>query len=110
MFFVGLALDYDGTLATDGRVPGYVIDGLRAFRKTGRKLLLVSGRELDDLKSVFSEIALFDRVVAENGGVLYEPANERMIPLAPPPPHAFVDALRERNVSPLSVGRVIVAT
>ena len=82
MFFVGLAVDYDGTLATDGHVPGNVVEGPRAFRKTGRKLLLVSGRELEDLKSVFPDIRLFDRVVAENGGVLYEPASERVTPLA----------------------------
>lgn len=110
MFFVGLAVDYDGTLATNGRVPVEVVEGLRAFRKTGRKLLLITGRELEDLKSVFSETNLFDRVVAENGGVLYEPASERVTPLAPPPSQKFVDALRERNVSPLSVGHVIVST
>ncbi|HEX3431506.1 MAG TPA: HAD-IIB family hydrolase [Rhizomicrobium sp.] len=110
MFFIGLAVDYDGTLATDGRVPERVVEGLQAFRKTGRKLLLVTGRELDDLKSVFSHLELFERVITENGGVLYEPASQRVRPLAPPPPQAFVDALMERNVSPLSVGRVVVAT
>jgi len=43
-------------------------------RKSGRKLILVTGRELDDLIKVFPRIDLFDRVVAENGALLYRPA------------------------------------
>lgn len=110
MFFVGLASDYDSTLATDGRVAEDVIEGLRAFRRTGRKLILVTGRELPDLRGCMPDLALFDRVVAENGGVLYEPATERKRILASPPPPRFVDALRARRVSPLGAGEVIVAT
>lgn len=110
MFFVGLAADFDGTLATDGRVPADVLDGLREFRRTGRRLLLITGRELPDLRGNLGELALFDRIVAENGGVLFEPATERQSVLAAAPPAAFVDALRSRGVSPLSVGNVIVAT
>jgi hypothetical protein len=110
VFYIGLATDFDGTLATNGRVPDEVLDSLRVFRKTERKLLLVTGRQLGDLKACMPELALFDRVVAENGGVLYEPAAERRRDLAPAPPKEFVDALRERGVSPLSVGDVIVAT
>ena len=110
MYFIGLATDFDGTLATDGGVPDDVLEALRAFRKTERKLFLVTGRELDDLKACMPELTLFDRVVAENGGVLYEPAAERRRDLAPRPPAEFVESLRTRSVSPLSVGDVIVAT
>jgi hydroxymethylpyrimidine pyrophosphatase-like HAD family hydrolase len=110
MFFVGLAADYDGTIATDGIVPPDVIAGLKRFKATGRRLMLVTGRELGDLLRVFPEPEIFDRIVVENGALLYEPASRRSRPLgAPPAPH-FVEALREAGVTPLSVGESIVAT
>jgi energy-coupling factor transporter ATP-binding protein EcfA2 len=42
--------------------------------------------------------------------VLYTPATREVRSLAPAPPEEFVGALRRRGVTPLSVGRVIVAT
>jgi len=110
MFFIALATDYDGTIATDGRTPPDVVEALKQFKNGGRKLILVTGRELDDLKAAFPEHGIFDRIVAENGALLYEPATQRERVLAPPPVEAFVMALREAQVAPLSVGRVIVAT
>lgn len=110
MFFVALATDYDGTIATDGRTPPEVIEALKQFKGGGRKLILVTGRELDDLTAVFPEHDIFDRIVAENGALLYEPATRRERVLAPPPVETFVAALRNAHVAPLSVGRVIVAT
>ena len=77
---------------------------------SGRRLILVTGRELPDLLTVFPHIALFDRVVAENGAVVHCPATREEKLLGEPPPAPFVRALRERGVSPIAVGRVIVAT
>ncbi len=77
--------DYDGTIATDGRTPPNVIDALKQAKNGGRKLILVTGRELDDLKAAFRNTALFDRIIAENGALLYEPATQRERVLAPPP-------------------------
>lgn len=108
-YFV-LATDYDGTLATDGRVNEETVAALERLRRSGRKLILVTGRELDDLQRVFPQLDLFDCVVAENGALLYSPASRQEKPLGSQPPEAFIKALRERNVHPLSVGRVIVAT
>lgn len=105
-----LATDYDGTLATDGRVSDATVAALKDVLATGRKLVLVTGRELDDLASVFAELALFERVVAENGALLYRPATKERRRLAEPPPAAFVAALRQRGVVPLTRGDVIVAT
>jgi hydroxymethylpyrimidine pyrophosphatase-like HAD family hydrolase/energy-coupling factor transporter ATP-binding protein EcfA2 len=110
LFFIALATDYDGTLAELGVVADETLEALRQFKRTGRKLILVTGRELDDLKKVFTELSLFDRVVVENGAVIYDPANEDIRAIAPPPPPQFVDALRAKNVTPLSVGHSIVAT
>jgi HAD superfamily hydrolase (TIGR01484 family) len=105
-----LASDYDGTLATDGRVPESTLEALERARESGRKLLLVTGRELGDVLRVFPRVDLFDLVVAENGALLYRPATREERLLGERPPNAFVEALRTRGVEPLSVGRVIVAT
>ncbi len=45
MYFVALATDYDGTLAEDGVVAKTTLDALRLFKQSGRKLILVTGRE-----------------------------------------------------------------
>jgi HAD superfamily hydrolase (TIGR01484 family) len=110
MYFVALATDYDGTLARQGNVDAATKEALREVRRSGRKLILVTGRDLPDLKRVFPELELFDLVVAENGALLFDPAKKEEKPLAEPPSEAFVDRLRELGVSPLSVGRTIVAT
>lgn len=104
-----LATDYDDTLATAGRIAPEVVDGLRRLRDAGRRAVLVTGRELDDLFKVCPEIGLFERVVAENGAVLYRPSSRETILLADPPPRAFCELLRRKGV-PFSAGRVIVGT
>jgi hydroxymethylpyrimidine pyrophosphatase-like HAD family hydrolase len=105
-----LCCDYDGTLAHDGHVADATIGSLVRLRASGRHLVLVTGRELEELKGVFPRLDLFTSVVAENGALLYEPATGEQRTLAEPPPPSFVMALRERGVAPLAVGRVIVAT
>jgi HAD superfamily hydrolase (TIGR01484 family) len=75
MRYTAIALDFDGTIAHDSFVPPNVVDGLRRLKATGRKLILVTGRELPELLSIFPEITLFDRVVVENGALLYRPAD-----------------------------------
>jgi HAD superfamily hydrolase (TIGR01484 family) len=110
MHFHALAADYDGTLAEHGAVEAETLDGLRRLRASGRRLILVTGREMADLRHAFPELGIFDRIVAENGGVLHDPATGRERALAPAPPAAFVERLRESGVEPISVGRTIVAT
>ena len=110
MRYLALACDYDGTLALHGSVSDTTLAALERLRASGRKLLLVTGRELGDLLQVFSQIQLFDCVVAENGALLYDPATREEQSLAEPPPPGFAQALERRGVTPLSVGRVIVAT
>jgi len=108
--FLVLAFDYDGTLAQDGRVDPTTIDALERAKASGRKLLLVTGRELPDLRRSFDREDLFDCVVAENGGLLYWPARRDEQMIAEQPPEALVAALRAANVTPLSIGRVVIAT
>ncbi|MCG7506910.1 HAD-IIB family hydrolase [Mesorhizobium retamae] len=110
MFFIALATDYDGTLAEDGRVTKSTLSALEKFKKTGRKLILVTGRELPDLKRCFPEFGLFDKIVAENGALIYTPAAEAERVISEPPSADFIALLKKRRVKPLSVGRSIVAT
>jgi hydroxymethylpyrimidine pyrophosphatase-like HAD family hydrolase/energy-coupling factor transporter ATP-binding protein EcfA2 len=105
-----LCCDYDGTLAHDGRVAPSTIEALKRVAASGRKLVLATGRELNDLLQVFPELSIFDRVVAENGAVLYRPAERDQKILAEPPPPGFIQELKRRGVEPLSVGSCVVAT
>jgi HAD superfamily hydrolase (TIGR01484 family) len=74
VYFLALAADYDGTNANHGFVDESTTGALRQLKETGRRLVLVTGRELADLRHAFAEITIFDRVVAENGAVIYDPA------------------------------------
>src|SRR5688572_4487397 len=102
MFFVALATDYDGTIAEHGIVTEATCKAIEALKRSGRRAILVTGRELPDLLSIFPQIGLFDLVVAENGALLYDPATQKEEPLAPPPPPEFVARLEAARVTPLS--------
>ena len=108
MQFRALATDYDGTLACDGCVDPPTLVALERARASGLRLIMVTGRTLADLSTIFPQIALFDRVVGENGAVLLDPSTSTRRMLAPPVPIAFVEWLRRRDV-PVSVGHSIVA-
>ncbi len=110
MYFLGLAADFDGTIAQDDAVRPETLAALRRLKETGRRLLLVTGRELPPILSLVPDPTLFDRIIAENGALLYNPLTRSERLLAPPPPAAFVQQLREQNVRPLSVGRCILST
>jgi hydroxymethylpyrimidine pyrophosphatase-like HAD family hydrolase len=110
MRYLALCSDYDGTLATDGRLLPETVSALERLLASGRRLVLVTGRELDDLLKVCPRLDLFEYVVAENGALLYKPSTREETPLAPRPAETFVALLSERGVGPISVGRVIVAT
>ncbi len=60
MRYMVLATDYDGTLAHDGLVSDRALESLKRLRQSGRKLILVTGRELPDLEYVFPHFDLFD--------------------------------------------------
>jgi hydroxymethylpyrimidine pyrophosphatase-like HAD family hydrolase len=110
MQYVALASDYDGTLAHDGHVSRITIAAVQRLKDSGRKFILVTGRELPELQSVFPDIGICDVVVAENGALLYWPAEGKEETLAEPPPAAFVTEMTTRGVQPFSLGRVIFAT
>jgi len=105
-----LASDYDGTLANQGLVSPAMVEKLRALQATGRKLVLVTGREMKDLVQVFPDYKVFDYIVAENGAVIYITSSGEEKLLGQPPGDEFIRDLQRKGVHPLSVGKVIVAT
>ena len=110
MRYHALAADFDGTLAHDGVISASTTDALLRLKSTGRKLLMVTGRELEELLAICPQVEVFDRIVAENGALIYHPDNKEVKVLAERPPDQFVQELQRRGVKPLSVGHVIVAT
>jgi HAD superfamily hydrolase (TIGR01484 family) len=110
MRYLALCCDYDGTLATEGQVFPETAAALERLIASKRRAVLVTGRELDQLQTVCPYLHLFEYVVAENGALLYEPSTGKETLLAQRPPDSFVATLRAREVGPISVGRVIVAT
>ena len=105
-----LAADYDGTIALHGKVTEETVEALKRLKASERKLILVTGRELDELKEIFPQYTLFDLIVAENGALIYDPSTMKEYLLGEKPPESFIEELKKENISPLSVGRVIVAT
>ncbi len=110
MHYRALASDYDGTIAHDGIVTASTVAALTRLRVSGRVLILVTGREIEDLLKTFPEVHLFKLVVGENGALLYEPDTGAIKTLAAAPAPEFIRALRDRGVAPMSVGHAIVAT
>ncbi len=109
MHFQVLATDYDGTIAHDSRVDEATLQSLRLLKKSGRKLVLVSGRQLESLQGDFAHLDLFDLAVLENGALLFDPATGEESTLVAPPPPEYVARLRERGLSNLALGRAIIA-
>jgi hydroxymethylpyrimidine pyrophosphatase-like HAD family hydrolase len=110
MRYLALATDYDGTAASEGRLSDAALSAIERMRTSGRRVVLVTGRRVDDLLRVLQRSALFDLIVAENGAVIYDPQSREEVPLAAPLPALFAERLRERGVAPLEQGAVVVAT
>lgn len=85
------------------------MSALQRLRKSGRRLILVSGRELPDLLSTFPRADLFDRMVLENGALLYDPSTKNAPQLAPAASPSFIQRVQQAGI-PISIGRSVVAT
>ena len=110
MSYKALATDYDGTIATEGIVKETTYSALKSWQQTGRSLIMVTGRRLDNLYAVFPQAKTFDCIIAENGSLISFPATEETILLGDSPPKALIEALQKRQVEPLNVGLGIVST
>jgi hydroxymethylpyrimidine pyrophosphatase-like HAD family hydrolase len=97
-YFHAVAIDYDGTLSTTDRPAPAVLAALAETRAAGRRVVLVTGRILSELRAVFPDVDRhFDLIVAENGGVLSSEGVERV--LAVPVAKDLDDALAEKHIA-----------
>jgi HAD superfamily hydrolase (TIGR01484 family) len=110
MKWLALASDYDGTLAHDGVVDDLTTASLDRFRNSGRRLIMVTGRELPDLQRVCQILDRFEWVVAENGALLYRPSDHFSKLLCAPASAELAQKLGAAHAEPLSIGRAIIAT
>lgn len=102
-----LALDYDGTIAHEGRIVPEARAGIAGARKHGLTVLIVTGRTIRDLRSVVGDLTFVDAVVAENGAVVVFPASGRSNVLHEPPSSEFLEELRRRGIQ-FEVGEVVI--
>jgi hydroxymethylpyrimidine pyrophosphatase-like HAD family hydrolase len=106
MKFGVLALDYDGTIARDGRLDSDVRAAIAEVRARGIAVVIATGRILSELKKVAGDLQFVDAVVAENGAVLDFPNGHSRL-LGNSPPAAFHEELSRRNLE-FKVGQCVV--
>jgi hydroxymethylpyrimidine pyrophosphatase-like HAD family hydrolase len=108
-YYRAVALDYDGTLTTTQRPDAAVLEAVAETRRGGRRVVLVTGRILEELEAVFPDAgSAFDGIVAENGAVIrYADGTVRAV--ASPVAAELEAALLARGV-PVRRGRVLLAT
>ena len=110
MQYLVFATDFDETLSHDGTVSVETLDALKRLADSGRKIVLVTGREMNSLKTTFPTLNYFHWIVAENGGVIFDTSSGLEIVLGDPPSTSLVDELHKRGVQGISVGKCVVAT
>ena len=108
--YLAVVTDYDGILADEGKPSENAFAAIRRLRASGRRVILNTGRRMEELVSLCPNLVVFDCVIAENGAVFYDPSTHREVLLGDPPPTCFIERLKALNVQPLEVGRVIVGT
>jgi len=97
MKFRVLALDYDGTIAQNGKLDPSVKAAILEARVGGLVVVLVTGRILSELSRVAGDLGFLDAIVAENGAVLsFSSGHSRLI--GAPPPAVFLNELRRRRI------------
>ncbi|HEX6135516.1 MAG TPA: HAD family hydrolase [Longimicrobiales bacterium] len=106
--FLVVAVDYDGTIAQEDRADQAALDAIAALRSHGRKVLLCTGRMLEELRTVFPDVDRhFDAIVAENGGVIV--MSSEVSYLEEPLPAELAAALDHAQI-PYRTGHVLLAT
>lgn len=106
--FSVVAVDYDGTIAQHDSVHPAALDAIAELRRQRRKVLLCTGRRVEELRDVFPDVDRhFDAIVAENGGLIVM-ASE-IIWTADPLPNELDAVLGDAGV-PFERGHVLIAT
>lgn len=93
-----LATDYDGTIATRGKIPDNVEKALLQAKENGFLIAIVTGRGFDDLLRVCPQVKIFDLIITENGALLYFPNQDKIELLASKPPIEFIAQLMHHSI------------
>lgn len=101
-----IALDYDGTIATDGVLDPAVRESIRLARRRGVLVVIVTGRILSEFRHVVGGLEFVDGVVAENGAVVSLPGGYTRL-LGHTPPVSLLTELTERGID-FKTGRSVV--
>ena len=109
MNLAAVAIDYDGTVAVDGRFDPGVREAIAQLRLHGVAVVLVTGRRLDDLKRVAGNLGCFSAIVAENGAVLFFPESGRRSVIGRAPSPHLIEALQRRGID-IALGDSVVET
>jgi hydroxymethylpyrimidine pyrophosphatase-like HAD family hydrolase len=95
-----IATDLDGTLlGSGGRVSARNAAALRRAAASGATVVLVTGRSQQRLGEIYSQLGARYLAICANGGVVYDPVEERVLacrPIAPDHVHHVCSRLRER--------------
>lgn len=94
-----IALDYDGTIATEGQLHPDVRDAIEKVRRRGLTVVLATGRILADLRELIGDLRLFDAIVAENGAVNIFPQSGRSSRRAPAYSPVLVESLKNQGIN-----------
>ena len=106
-YFHAVAVDYDGTLTGSDRPSPDVLAAIAQVRVDGRRVVLVTGRILAQLRSVFPGVdEHFDAIVGENGAMVAHGGRDRA--LSAPVPGELDVALAARGVA-FQRGEVLLA-
>lgn len=84
MQYLVFSTDFDGTLSHDGTVSVETLDALKRLADSGRKIVPVTGREMNSLKNTFPMLNYFHWIVAEDGGVIFDTSSGLEIVLGDP--------------------------
>ena len=104
-----IAVDYDGTIATDGVFDPSAREAVADARRRGIAVILATGRRLPELQQVAGSLDCFDVVVAENGAVLHFPLSGRHVVLGHRPVQSVLDDLLRKGL-PFQVGETVIET
>ncbi|MEO1377686.1 MAG: HAD family hydrolase [Cyanobacteria bacterium J06635_10] len=96
--FKMLATDYDGTIATRGKITDNVEKSLLQAKENGFLIAIVTGRGFDDLLRVCPQVKIFDLIITENGAILYFPNQDKIELLASKPPIEFIAQLMHHSI------------
>lgn len=107
-FYRALAVDFDGTLTDGGASPApKVVDSLSAARASGLRVIVVTGRILDQLEEAWPAVhESVDCVVAENGAVLRAGGWHRLLA---DPVDRRLDAVLAAGHVPFTRGEALLA-